>query len=375
MMQFDVKREDLLRPLQMVSHVPEKRQTLPILSHLLLKIEAGQVSIRGTDLEIMIESYAPLLGDNFSEKEVTLSGRKLLDICRNLPQDASLKFLEEENNRCLIHSGVSQFSLATLPASNFPGFDEENQDYLEIVVKVKDLLKLIQSTAFAIAQKDFRHYLNGMLVEVSGDQLIFVATDGHRLALNQMTLPAEVKEKLSIIMPRKGVVELMRLLSSQDGDADIKLMINANHMMAKTADFKFISRLIEGPFPNYEQVIPKKGNKSFQIDNQVLKQALIRTSILSNERLPGVSMQLKNNILHLWAKNAEKEEAREEVSVDYPHEDMSVSFNATYLIDVLNVVSGAVKLTFLNSSSAFLVEGAVEGQGWVSLFVIMPMRL
>lgn len=376
MIQFNIKRDELLKPLQMVSNVPEKRQTLPILSHLLLTVTSGKIFITATDLEIAIESYAPLAQDSdMTEGKITLPGRKLLDICRNLPTGAMLEFVEEEN-RCLISSGASQFSLATLPASNFPSFDEKDQDYTEIVIKQKELHRLIQSTVFAIAQKDVRYYLNGMLLEISGNQLTFVATDGHRLALNRLIMPTEVQKKISVIIPRKGVIELIRLLSNQAEEVNIKLLLNPRHIVVKCADFNFISRLIEGQFPNYEQVIPQQEDKLFRVDRNMLKQALVRVSILSNERLPGVSMQLRRNNLSLMAKNSEKEEAREEISIDYQSDDIKVSFNATYLIEVLNVIpSDFVILTFFSSSSAFLVKEGVENLGWLSLFVIMPMRL
>lgn len=375
MIQFNIKRDELLKPLQMVSNVPEKRQTVPILSHLLLTAEKGQVALKGTDLEIAIESFAPMIQQAANEGKITLPGRKLLDICRNLPSESVLEFIEE-SNRCLIRSGGSQFSLATLPASDFPGFDEEEEAYTEIVIKQKDLLRLIQSTAFAIAQRDVRYYLNGMLLEVLPDCLTFVATDGHRLALNRLIQPTPVQEKLSVIIPRKGVVELTRLLSNQSEEAEVKLRINANHILVRGPDFNFISRLIEGQFPNYEQVIPREGDKLFKMDRNLLKQALVRASILSNERLPGISMQLRKNNLCLLAKNPEKEEAREEIAIDYQYDDVNIGFNAAYLIDVLNAIHlDSVKVTFFGSTSAFLVEEGEENPGWLSLFVIMPMRL
>ncbi|MES3006593.1 MAG: DNA polymerase III subunit beta [Pseudomonadota bacterium] len=369
-MHFVISREAILKPLQLVSGVVERRQTLPVLSNVLLSLDANSVlSITGTDLEV------ELIGRVAVEKvnrpgEITVPARKLVDICKSLGEDAKLEFMVEDS-KMVIKSGRSRFSLATLAASDFPNTEEE-PGTIELSLLQKDLKALLDGTSFAMAQQDVRYYLNGMLFELAGSYLRVVATDGHRLAMQTLPMNNPVDAPVQLILPRKGVVELGRLLTL-DQDS-ISMVFGRNHVRARTQDFTFTSKLVDGKFPDYNRVLPKGGDKIVIGDRNELKQAFARTSILSNEKYRGVRILLTDGEVRILANNPDQEEAEESVSVDYKGEALEVGFNVSYLVDVLSVLSSEkVKICLLDSNSSALLEAA--GGNGNALYVVMPMRL
>ena len=292
-------------------------------------------------------------------------------ICKSLPDGVDINF-SVEDGRVTVKAGRSRFTLSTLPAAEFPTV-EAGEGEVELELSQLLVRQMIERTGFAMAQQDVRYYLNGMYLEIKAGRLRFVATDGHRLAL--CTAPGELAgEDKSVIVPRKGILELARLL---DGDGSVTLIVGSNHIRAVTDQFTFTSKLVDGKFPEYERVLPKSPDKAVSGDRSELKQAFTRTAILSNEKYRGVRLSLSDGALEITANNPEQEQAEESVPVDYAGEELEVGFNVSYLLDVMGVLSGnTVRMSLSDSASSALIEEgeAVSGEA-EALYVVMPMRL
>ncbi|SIS14154.1 DNA polymerase III, beta subunit [Aquipseudomonas alcaligenes] len=367
-MHFTIQREALLKPLQLVAGVVERRQTLPVLSNVLLVVEGQQLSLTGTDLEVELVGRVTL-EDSAEPGEITVPARKLMDICKSLPSDALIDIRVDEQ-KLVVKAGRSRFTLSTLPANDFPTVEEGPGSLTFNLVQSK-LRRLIDRTSFAMAQQDVRYYLNGMLIEVQTGVLRAVATDGHRLAMCSMEAAIEHTEKHQVIVPRKGILELARLLTEQDGE--VSIVLGANHIRATTGEFTFTSKLVDGKFPDYERVLPRGGDKLVIGDRQALREAFSRTAILSNEKYRGIRLQLASGLLKIQANNPEQEEAEEEVVVDYNGGSLEIGFNVSYLLDVLGVMTTEqVRLILSDANSSALVQEAGNDD---SSYVVMPMRL
>ncbi|WP_313514447.1 DNA polymerase III subunit beta [Pseudomonas sp.] len=367
-MHFTIQREALLKPLQLVAGVVERRQTLPVLSNVLLVVEGQNLSLTGTDLEVELVGRVAL-EEAAESGEITVPARKLMDICKSLPGDALIDVRLDEQ-KLIVKAGRSRFTLSTLPANDFPTV-EEGPGSLNFTLPQAKLRRLIERTSFAMAQQDVRYYLNGMLLEVSANVLRAVATDGHRLAMCSMTAGIEQADRHQVIVPRKGILELARLLTEQDGE--VAIVLGQHHIRATTGDFTFTSKLVDGKFPDYERVLPKGGDKLVVGDRQVLREAFSRTAILSNEKYRGIRLLLASGTLKIQANNPEQEEAEEEVAVDYNGAGLEIGFNVSYLLDVLGVMTtDQVRLILSDSNSSALVQEAENDE---SAYVVMPMRL
>jgi DNA polymerase-3 subunit beta len=366
-MKFTIQREAILKPLQLISGVVERRQTLPILANVLLKADSDSLTLTATDLEVELVVSTGL--DGTDGGSTTLPARKFMDICRALPEGASLE-ISVDKERALIRSGKSRFVLATLPASEFPAVDEI-RPVLSFSMEQSKLKRLIERTQFAMAHQDVRYYLNGLLLEVSNGELRAVATDGHRLAYCQQASPIEVDENQQVIVPRKGVMELQKLL--EDSEQTVEIEIGPNHMRMSAADLRFTSKLIDGRFPDYQRVIPQNTDKVVVANREDLRQAVLRTSILTNEKYRSIRLQLEPNVLRVLAHNPEQEEAEEEVGVDYSGASLEIGFNSTYVLDALQAVADdnvEIRLSDANSCCLIHAPGADD-----SKYVVMPMRL
>lgn len=365
-MKFKVNREALLKPLQQVAGVVERRQTLPVLSNVLMQVEGSRLAMTGTDLEVELIGRIDL--DSGEDGEITVPARKLMDISRELPEGADIEF-DYSDQRLTIKSGRFRSTLSTLPAEDFPSVDRSAEE-MTTALDAKSFKRLLDRTAFAMAQQDVRYFLNGMLIEIGDGHVRTVATDGHRLAMSNLEMET-AGEMRQVIVPRKGILELQRLLQEVDGD--VKVTIGSNHLCAESADFTLTTKLVDGRFPDYERVVPRNGDKTVMADKQELRQALSRTAILSNEKFRGIRVNLSNGQLQLTANNPEQEEAEEVVTVDYEGGDLEVGFNVGYLQDVLGVVDGdKVKITLADSNSSALLE---EPENDDSVYVVMPMKL
>ncbi|MBM5810867.1 MAG: DNA polymerase III subunit beta [Gammaproteobacteria bacterium] len=364
-MKFSVEREDLLAALQAVIGVVERRHTMPILGNLLVAVHAGKLAVTATDLEVELVAQAKVASGG--EGQLTLPGRKLLDICRSLPEKSSLT-VSQEGEKATIRAGRSRFVLATLPTTDFPVIDDLAEQQV-IQLLQSDLRRLIDKTHFSMAQQDVRYYLNGMLLETDGKMLRTVATDGHRLALCELELAASPSVK-QVIIPRKGVLELQRLLGSE---GSVTLVLGSNHIRAQIGEVRFTSKLIDGRFPEYSRVIPSSPPRTVLADRDALRGALQRTAILSNEKYRGIRLVFQKDSLTLQAHNPEQEEAEEQVEVKYSGEELEVGFNVVYLLEALAAVDGGeveIGLTDSNASCLVRAPGAAS-----SRYVVMPMRL
>jgi DNA polymerase-3 subunit beta len=367
-MKFTITREALLKPLQLVAGVVERRQTLPVLSNVLLEVKGDQLSLTGTDLEVEMVGNAQLL-EAGTDGEITVPAKKLMDICKSLP-DQSTIVISQDEHRVQLQAGRSKFVLSSLPANEFPNVDDIEAT-ITVNVPQAQLRRVIDRTAFAMAQQDVRYYLNGLLLEVKADQLRAVATDGHRLATCGVPVSLEMDGKTQVIVPRKAVLELAKLMT--DPEATVELMLSNNHIRAKVGEYTFTSKLVDGKFPDYERVIPRNGNKVLIADRQALRQVFQRTAILSNEKYRGVRLLLDENTLQVVANNPEQEQAEESIGVDYQYDALEIGFNVSYLQDVLSVLDGDdMKMTLADANSSAVME---EVEGGDSLYVVMPMRL
>jgi len=366
-MKFTISREALLRPLQVVSGVVEKRQTLPILSNVLLQVEPERLTLTGTDLEVELRATAPLV--DAEEGEITLPARKFMDICRTLPEEAQIE-LRSSGERITLRSGKSRFTLSTLSANEFPLTDSISGT-MEFELPQGELKQLLERTQFCMANQDVRYYLNGLLLELNNGRIRTVATDGHRLALAELNGELAVAEERQVIVPRKGVGELTRLL--EVSDEPCRVAVSNNHIQVIVGDVILVSKLIDGRFPDYDRVIPSGGDKRVVAERDALRQALIRTSIVSNEKYRGIRIQLESNQLRATVHNPEQEEAEEEVAVEYDGEPFEIGFNVAYLLEALNAVrQDEVELRLTDANSSCLVNGVGDA---MAKYVVMPMRL
>ncbi len=366
-MRFSLQREVLLKPLAQVVNVVERRQTLPVLANLLTQVSGGQLSLTGTDLEV--EMVARSQVDEAQDGETTIPARKLFDIVRALP-DGSKVTVSQSGDRITVQAGRSRFTLASLPANDFPSIDEVEATE-RVSVPEAALKELIERTAFAMAQQDVRYYLNGLLFDLADRRLRCVATDGHRLALCETALESAVQNKRQIIVPRKGVQELQRLL--EGGDRTLELEMGRSHVRVKRDDVTFTSKLIDGRFPDYEAVIPIGADREVKIDREALRAALQRAAILSNEKYRGVRLEVSPGLVRINAHNPEQEEAQEEVEAETKVDGLAVGFNVNYLLDALGALRDEfVVLQLRDANSSALVREAGSER---CRHVVMPLRL
>lgn len=367
-MKFIIDREKLLKPLQQVSAPLSSRPTLPILGNILLQVGDNMLSLTGTDLEIEMIARIPLT-ESSDPGTTTVPARKFVDICRSLPSDAQITIVLDDN-RLLIQSGRSKFSLSTLSSDDFPNLDNW-QSETEFHVEQRILKQLIDSVQFSMANQDVRYYLNGMLFETEGEQLRTVATDGHRLAVSARTVGQEIGPAQSVIVPRKSVLELAKLIS--DNEDSVHVQIGNNNLRVNLPDFTFTTKLIDGRFPDYRRVLPKNPDKTLVSSCDNLRGALSRAAILSNEKFRGIRLYLHNNQLKITANNPEQEEAEELIDVNYGANELEIGFNVNYLLDVLNALKcDEVSLLLTDPTSSVRIEALNNPS---ATYVIMPMRL
>jgi DNA polymerase III subunit beta len=366
-MQFRVNRDSLVGPLQLVCGAVERRQTLPVLSNVLLELSGTSLSLTATDLEVELIAKIEL-SEPGTDGEITVPARKFLDICKSLPSD-DLDF-SHENQKVTLKCGRNKFTLTTLPASEFPAVEDTIATH-ELTLQQNQMKSVMEDTAFAMAQQDVRYYLNGMLFELTSNQLKAVATDGHRLAMSHLDSDITEQGKTESIIPRKGIQELMRLLDNTE--EAISVALSSNHLRVVTSQFTFTSKLIDGKFPDYDRVLPKNGDRTLIANRESLKNALSRAAILCNEKYRGVKLKLDGSLLIITANNPEQEEAEIDMGVEFQGENLEIGFNVSYLLDVLNTMKcEKVKWTLGDSNSSALIEDAEDGN---AVYVVMPMRL
>ncbi len=366
-MEFTVNREILLPALGKVTGIIERRQTLPILSNLHLVASDNQVTLTGSDLEIEVKTALPVALE--AAGEITLPARKLVDICRSLTEGSEIR-LRMKEDRCLVTSGRSRFTLGVLPATEFP-LMAAVQDGFEFAITESVLKRLLDKTAFSMAQQDVRYYLNGILLDFNPATLTVVATDGHRLAKFTSDVVVNMTDARQVIIPSKTVLELRRQLSNSDGDVTIILGEKSCHMVI--GNLTMTTKLIDGRYPEYERVIPHNLSEVAFLKKDELKRALARTAILSNDKYKGVRLNFDPGTLKLQAQNPEQEEAEEDIELEYTSDSIAIGFNVSYLVDVMNVIDGnEVQVQFQDANSSSIWRGRNADD---EAYVVMPMRI
>lgn len=366
-MQFSVQRRDILAALQTVIGVVEKRQTMPILSNVLIQGNDNQLTITATDLELELITQCPAV---IAEPgEIAIPARKLLDICRGLPEDGEITCAQKAN-QTQVQCGRSRFALASLAAEDWPHVDEVESGH---VIKLPEniLQQLLDRTHFAMAHQDVRFYLNGLLLALRHDYVRCVATDGHRLALSESSIHLDLDEPQQAIVPRKAITELVRLLGNSE--AEITIWLSSKHLRLQLPGLNFTTKLIDGRFPDYERVIPDNPDRKMQAHRETVRRALSRTAILCNEKFGGVRLSLSQHTLKLQAQNIEREEAEDEIEVSYDDEPMEIGFNVSYLLDALGAMqTDDFQLSLSGPDSSGLLQAVGDEH---SRYVVMPMRL
>jgi DNA polymerase-3 subunit beta len=359
-------REELLKPLSHVAGVAERRQTLPILSFILLQHQDGKTTLTGTDLEVEISTVTTATAR--SGGEITLPARKLLEICRALPDGSEIE-LRQEGEKAVVKAGRSRFSLLTMPVADFPALQMPPWEQA-LTLKQSELKRVLEQTQFCMAQQDVRYYLNGVLLELGGGKLRVVATDGHRMAVTEVAVAGADGEK-QVIVPRKAVQEITRLLT--DSDEPVTLRLGQNHVGIQTGELVFTSKLIDGRYPDYHKVIPGTQAVQIRVEAPEFQKALARVAILSSEKHRGVRLSAEK-VVRISAHNPEQEEAQEEiVALEHSGPAVEIGFNVSYLLDAVGAVSSGELLFAMNdANSGCTVRPASEQY---PLYVIMPMRL
>ncbi len=366
-MQFEISREALLKPLQAVIGVVERRQTLPILGNVLIDKTSDTLALTATDLEVELRAETPLSGGETGQ--ITVPARKLMDIVRNLPEEASVS-IEQEQDRVVVRAGRSRFTLVTLSASDFPAADEVEASH-RVSLPQAQLRWLIEKSHFAMALQDVRYYLNGLLFELEPKHLRTVATDGHRLAMAELAPDLALEEPMQVIVPRKGIQEMLRLL--EDSEDGVEVVLSPGHVQVSLSDIRFTSKLIDGRFPDYQRVVPDEQGSFAVVDRETLRKALVRASILSNEKYRGVRFGFEAGQLKIQSNNPEQEEAQEEVPAIFNGEPMEIGFNASYMLDALAAIDEpTVHIHVQDANSSALVLGEKNRD---ARYVVMPMRL
>jgi DNA polymerase-3 subunit beta len=361
-------RDTLLRPLQIVSGIVERRHTLPILANILIRKDGEKVSFLSTDIEVQITTHAEI-GSGGEVTATTVAARKLLDILRALPDDNDVS-IKLENKKMTVQSGKSRFSLQTLAAEEFPTVAQAESYNASVSLPQKALKHLFNMVHFSMAQQDIRYYLNGLLLVVDGKNVIAVATDGHRLAYCQVEVEQEFARQ-EVIIPRKTIIELQRLL--EDKDELVQLDIANNQVKLTFADIELISKLVEGKFPDFNRVIPKGYKNNFTLGREQLLRSLQRVAIMTSDKFKGVRCVITPGLMQILSTNADQEEAVEEIEIDYGGDSVDIGFNVTYLLDVLNNLKCDqinIALGDSNSSALLTIPENTDFK-----YVVMPMRI
>ena len=367
-MKFEIDRNALVEPLQFVSGVVERRQTLPVLANIKITVKNGVLTLVGTDLEVELSASLKTI-TNASDGAVTIPARKFMEICRSFPGNTPL-VCSLEGERMSIVSGRFKSHLATLPTAEFPIIDMDPAQ-VEVRLSPQSLKRLLDKTSFAMAQQDVRYFFNGMLIELSADQLTAVATNGQRLAANRLACTYAVDEKRQFIVPRKGIVELMRMV--KDDERELVLQFSKNHLRVESSHLCLVTQLIDATYPEYERAMPVGGNIVLRANRREIKDALTRTSILTNETYRNIRLELTPGNLGVYANNTLQEEAEENVPVAYDGAKLEIGFNVDYLIDALSAMdSDKVQMTLIDGNSAMLLTESNESQ---SRFVVSTMIL
>ena len=370
-MKLIITKENLIKALKKIIGAVDNKPTIPILNHILFRVNDNQCVVIASDLEVQLSSKIILEKESELKENITIPGKKLYDIGNGLPNDAILEIEKIEEGKLQIKSRKSRFVLSALDAKTFPLMEVSDDECQNFSIKSNELKEVVEKTSFAMAQQDVRYYLNGLFFGLSKSAVFGVATDGHRLAKTEIKAETNIQESTSVIIPRKGISEIIKQI--EDENIVMSGVISKNHLKISGNNTEAITKLVDGKFPDYEKVIPTNSDKRIVLDSKEFKEALARVSILSNDRFKGVRLSFSNNELKVSANNPEKEEASDYIKAIYDGEEIEVGFNVNYLLDVLGVIKTKNVQIFLkdSSSSALLMPENDD----TSNYVVMPLRL
>ena len=368
-MKIIITKENLIKALQKIIGVVEKRQATPILSHVLFRKNNGSFEAVASDLEVQLSSKIIFEGESSFSEDTTIPGRKLFDIGKGLPDGAVLEIEKAEEGKLQITSKKSKFTLSALDAKTFPLMDTEDENSLAFTVKSKDFKEIIEKTSFAMAQQDVRHYLNGLFINISQKEIFGVATDGHRLAKAGVNVDTGVEKDINAIIPRKGIIEIEKQLEEEQ---NINAVISKNHLEISSNGAQAITKLVDGNFPDFQKVIPKDADQTVLVDCKSFKEVLTRVSILSNDSFKGVILNFLENEIKVSAKNREKEEATDNIKSTYDGDPIEIGFNVNYLLDVINAIKTKnIQIQLKDAASSALIKPENDN---ASNYVVMPVR-
>ena len=369
-MKLTISRETLLDQLVHVVGAVEKKHTSKILENILIQVSDNKLQLVGTDLEIEMSASINMQADSLGQ--VTAPARKLFDICKALPADCFILLETDDNNRLHIKGLRSRFELATLPAEDFPLLDDIPIKQ-EVSIPEKSLKGLLEKVSFSMANQDVRYYLNGLLLELTKDKILAASTDGHRLAVSESANDSNnEQETLKIIVPRKGILELSRLLDSTC-ELPVTLQISDNHIRVYKDGIRFTSKLIDGKYPDYQAAIPSNSIHTLELDREQFRDTLARVAILSNEKYRGIRLGLSSGVMTLHSNNPENESAEEEIDINYSGEAFEIGFNVSYLLEAVNHLEGSIiNLELSTPDTSVLLHSADDIQ---TRYIVMPIRL
>jgi DNA polymerase III subunit beta len=366
-MKFIINREALLIPLQQIVGVIEKRQTMPVLANVLMVVNDNLLTLTGTDLEIQIVAKVPVTDSN--PGTITVPARKLLDLCRLLPNSADI-LLEQHDDKVKLLANKSRFSLSCLPAEHYPTFSETELDK-KFTINAGKFKKALEKTVFCMANQDVRYYLNGLLLNISNNRIKLVASDGHRLSIFEDRMAEQTGYESRLILPRKGVLELYRLLDNLD--AELTVMYSNNNIKIAIDNLIFTAKLVDAKYPDFSKVFQQSFYEPISLPKQTLKETLARVAVLSNEKFKGVTFDIAPGNMKISTHNPEHDEAEEELSIDYKGELITIAFNAQYLLDaVSNIDADTAVLTIASNASSCFIDEPSQSE---YKFIVMPMRL
>jgi DNA polymerase-3 subunit beta len=370
-MQFSVSKNALLKELNLLQGIVEKKSTIPILSNVLIETaNDSMISLVATDLDVSLQTECN--AESRRPGSIVLQARKLFEIVRNLP-DAEINFAKEDNDWVKILCASSEFRIVGQAKEHFPSTPKAEKAGVTIPAGV--LHGLINRTVFAITQEESRYALNGALLSFGEGRLQMVATDGHRLALAAASLDQSLDgaEQIKVIVPKKALIELAKLTAGVEGD--LELCRDENHLYFEIQSRYLTSRMLAGQFPNYDLVLPKNNDKSITLNVDRITQAIRRAALMADERSHGVKVDLTNGTLSITSQSADVGEAKEVIPLDYTGDNLSIGFNAQYVLDFLGVVgTDEVVFEFKDEQSPALLRPSGDGSADYK-YVVMPMRL
>ena len=371
-MKFKIFRSNFFKTLSHLQGIVDKKNSLPILSNILIEAKDNSLTLTSTDMDISIIEKIDC--NVFEDGSTTINSQILYDIVRKINDNSEIEIISNDGKLLTLRADGSRFSLACLPKEDYPIIDQENSGNT-IKINSKIIFKLIDKTKFAISNEETRYFLNGLYFNITKDQsnsiLTLVGTDGHRLAKFSHNIEDNIDQVSGVIIPKKTIYELCKLLS--EIDEDVYISISSNKIVFTIENIIFISKLIDGSFPDYKRVIPNDNSNILKINREILLSAVDRVSTIANEKSPVIKFKLLQNILNLNTINNESSTASEDLKINYNGDEIEIGFNSKYIMDILNNLEDEEIAINLKDNTSPVI--ALENSNSNLVYVLMPMRV